>query len=186
MSKRTSMLPPPPRPPISFSSNITIADHASIIGTNLITIRGHTILHPRTKLNSSFAPITIGTQCVIGERSSIGMLHFPSDQQVQGVVIENGVTIETGAVVEAKLVGQGSIIEINAKVGRGAVIGKHCKIGPMCEVAEDEIIPDFTVIYGNGLRRIDNSGVEFLKMKMVGRHVEVLRNLIPSNLSKYQ
>lgn len=56
----------------------------------------------------------------------------------------------------------------------------------MCEVAEDEVIPDFTVIYGNGLRRIDNSGVESLKMKMVGRHVDVLRNLIPNNLSKYQ
>lgn len=126
MSKRTSMVPPPPKPPTSFSSNITIADHASLIGTNLITIRGHTILHPRTKLNSSFAPITIGTQCVIGERCSIGMLHFPSDEQAQGVVLENGVIIETGAIVEAKLVGQASIIEINAKIGRGAIIGKVC------------------------------------------------------------
>lgn len=125
-SKRASMLPPPPKPPTSFSTNITIADHASLIGTNLITIRGHTVLHPRTKLNSSFAPITIGTQCVIGERSSIGMLNFPSEEQAQGVVLENGVIIETGAVVEAKLVGQGSLIEINAKVGRGAVIGKVC------------------------------------------------------------
>lgn len=56
----------------------------------------------------------------------------------------------------------------------------------MCEVAEGEVIPDYTVIYGNGLRRIDKSGVEHLKMKMIGRHVEVLKNLIPSNLSKYQ
>lgn len=63
---------------------------------------------------------------------------------------------------------------------------QHCKIGPMCEVAEDEIIPDYTVIYGNGLRRIDKSGAENLKMRMVGRHVDVLRRLIPSNLSKYQ
>ncbi|TGO14521.1 hypothetical protein BTUL_0052g00590 [Botrytis tulipae] len=185
-AKRASMLPPPPKPPISFSNNITIADHASLIGTNLITIRGHTILHPRTKLNSSFAPITIGTQCVIGERSSIGMLNFPSEEQAQGVTLENGVIVETGAIVEAKFVGQGTLIEINAKVGRGAVIGKHCKIGPMCEVEEDEVIPDYTVLYGNGLRRIDKSGVEGLKMKMIGRHVDVLRRLVPSNLSKYQ
>jgi len=114
------------------------------------------------------------------------MLSFPSEEQVQGVVIENCVIIETGAIVEAKLVGEGSLIEVNAKVGRGAVIGKHCKIGPMCEVAEDEVIPDYTVIYGDGLRRIDKSGVEDLKLKMVGRHVEVLKKLIPSNLSKFQ
>ncbi|KAI9648938.1 hypothetical protein NHQ30_001504 [Ciborinia camelliae] len=183
MSKRASMLPPPPKPPTSFSSNITIADHASLIGTHLITIRGHTILHPRTKLNSSFAPITMGVQCVIGERSSIGMLSIPSEEQVQGVVLENGVIIETGAIVEAKLVGQGTLIEINAKVGKGAVIGK---IGPMCEVAEDEIIPDYTVIYGDGLRRMDKSGSDALQMKMIGRHVELLRHLIPSNLAKYR
>ncbi|APA11393.1 hypothetical protein sscle_07g061630 [Sclerotinia sclerotiorum 1980 UF-70] len=185
-TKRSSMLPPPPKPPISFSNNIIIADHASIIGTNLITIRGHTVLHPRTKLNSTYAPIAIGIQCVIGERSSIGMLSAPTEEQAQGVVLDTGVVVETGAIVEAKFVGQGSLIEINAKVGKGAVIGKHCKIGPMCEVAEDEVIPDHTVIYGNGLRRLDKSGVEGLKMKMIGRHVEVLKRLVPSNLSKYQ
>lgn len=56
----------------------------------------------------------------------------------------------------------------------------------MCEVAEGEIVPDFTVIYGNGLRRIDNSGVEDLKLKMVGRQVDILRKLIPTNLAKFQ
>jgi dynactin-6 len=47
-------------------------------------------------------------------------------------------------------------------------------------------LPDFTVIYGNGIRRIDSSGVEELKLKMVARQVEVLRKLIPSNLAKFQ
>lgn len=56
----------------------------------------------------------------------------------------------------------------------------------MCEVAEGEVIPDFTVIYGNGLRRIDASGVEELKLKMVGRQTDILRKLIPTNLAKFQ
>jgi len=56
----------------------------------------------------------------------------------------------------------------------------------MCEVADREVVPDFTVIYGNGLRRIDASGVEALKLKMVGRQVDVLRKLIPTNLAKFQ
>jgi dynactin-6 len=56
----------------------------------------------------------------------------------------------------------------------------------MCEVAEGEVVPDFTAIYGNGLRRIDSSGVEDLKLKMVGRQADVLRKLIPTNLAKFQ
>jgi dynactin-6 len=63
---------------------------------------------------------------------------------------------------------------------------KHCKVGPLCEVADGEIVPDFTVIYGNGMRRVDKSGVEDLNLKMVGRQVDVLRKLIPSNLAKFQ
>jgi dynactin-6 len=56
----------------------------------------------------------------------------------------------------------------------------------MCGVADGEILPDFTVIYGNGIRRLDRSGVADLKMKMVAGQVEVLRRLIPSNLAKFQ
>jgi dynactin-6 len=53
-------------------------------------------------------------------------------------------------------------------------------------VREGENIPDFTVMFGHGMRRVDNSGVEDLKLKMVARQVEVLRKLIPSNLAKFQ
>ena len=49
-----------------------------------------------------------------------------------------------------------------------------------------EEIPDFTVIFGNGMRRVDRSGVENQKLKTIARQVEVLRKLIPSNLAKFQ
>lgn len=49
-----------------------------------------------------------------------------------------------------------------------------------------EIVPDFTIVYGHGLRRIDKSGIQDLRLKMVARQVEVLRKLIPSNLAKFQ
>lgn len=101
-------------------------------------------------------------------------------------MIENGVVVEVGAVVEAKTVGEGSVIEVQAKIGKGAVLGKHCKIGPLCEVADGEIVPDFTIVYGNGMRRLDISGVEDLKLKMVARQIDVLKKLIPSNLAKFQ
>lgn len=53
-------------------------------------------------------------------------------------------------------------------------------------MAEREVLPDFTVIYGNGMRRLDSSGVDDQKLKMVARQVEVLRRLIPSNPVKFQ
>jgi len=53
-------------------------------------------------------------------------------------------------------------------------------------VRDGETLPDLTVVYGNGMRRVDNSGVEDLKLKMVGLQTEVLRKLIPSNLAKFQ
>lgn len=117
-------------------------------------------------------------------------------------MIENGVVLEVGAVIEAKRVGEGCLIEVNAKIGRGAVLGKvcsglegrgrradniqHCKIGPLCEVEEDEVLPDFTVIYGFGMRRIDNSGAEEQQAKFIAKQIEVLRKLIPSNIAKFQ
>ena len=65
-------------------------------------------------------------------------------------------------------------------------IFQHCKIGPMCEVLEGECVPDYTVIFGKGLHRIDKSGVEELKVNLAARQAEVMRKLLPSNLSKFQ
>ncbi|KAK0124322.1 hypothetical protein ONS95_009292 [Cadophora gregata] len=185
-SKRASMMPPPPKPPTKLSSSLVIADQAVLTGTHLITLDANTVIHPRTKLNSGYAPIHVGSNCIISERGQIGLQSDPPDDDEYGVTIENGVVIEVGAVVEARTIGEGSIIEVNAKIGKGAVIGKHCKVGPLCEVAEGEVLPDFTVLYGNGVRRLDTSGAEELKLRMVAKQVEVLRKLIPSNLAKFQ
>jgi len=177
-------MPAAPKPPTSLAPTLVIAEQASLTGTQLITLGANTIIHPRSKLNSAYAPITIGNNCIISERSVIGLQSSPG-HEMDGVVIENGVVVEVGAVIEAKRVGEGCHIEVNAKIGKGVVLGKHCKIGPLCEVAEGDNVPDFTVIYGNGMRRLDKSGVEDLNLKMVARHVDVLRKLIPSNLAKF-
>ena len=113
-----------PKPPTSLSSMLVIADNASLTGTHLITLGSNTVVHPRTKLSSGFAPIQIGSSCIICERSSIGLQSAPSEDEKEGVVIENGVIVEVGATVEAKRIGEGSVIEVNARIGKGAIIGK--------------------------------------------------------------
>ncbi|EKD14811.1 transferase hexapeptide domain protein [Drepanopeziza brunnea f. sp. 'multigermtubi' MB_m1] len=186
MSRRQSAMVPPPKPPTQLSSSLVIAEQAQLVGTELITLGSDTIIHPRAKLNSSFAPITVGRQCIICERSQIGLQSDPPDEAKYGVVLEDGVVVELGAVVEARRIGEGTVIEVNAKVGKGAMLGKHCKIGPLCEVTDGEVLPDYTVLYGDGMRRLDASGAEDMKIKNLANQIEVMRRLIPSNLAKFQ
>lgn len=122
-TKRGTTASTTPKPPISFAPTISISDSASLVGSKLITIKSDAIIHPRAKLISSYAPVTLGKSCILGERTVIG-LQSSSDDQPEGVVIEDCVVIEVGAIVEAKRVGEGSIIEVNSRVGKGAVIGK--------------------------------------------------------------
>lgn len=122
-TKRSNTASTAPKPPIAFSPTINISDQASLVGIKLITIKADTIIHPRAKINSTYAPVTVGNACILSERSAVG-LQSPSEDQSEGVNIGDCVVIEVGAIVEARQVGEGSIIEINARVGKGAVIGK--------------------------------------------------------------
>jgi dynactin-6 len=123
-SKRASTAPPAPKPPVHFAPALVIADNAALTGTNLISIGLHTVIHPRTKLNSTYGPITIGSNCIISERSQIGFQSPPSSSLTEGVFIENGVVVEAGAIVEARKIGEGSVVEVNARIGKGAILGK--------------------------------------------------------------
>lgn len=93
------------------------------------------MLHPRAKVTSKHAPVTIGEGCIICERSSVGLLsgsgktddggkEGAAEQQQNEVVLEAGVCVEVGAQVEARTVGEGSVVGVNARVGKGAVLGK--------------------------------------------------------------
>ncbi|KAK3316282.1 trimeric LpxA-like protein [Apodospora peruviana] len=214
-SKRHSILPPisqaGPKPPIQFSSSITIADSALLTGSHTITIRTESVVHPRARLDSSGGRITIGRRCIIHERSLIGAapggglpttpsrtssLLAPPREGVEeetaagpaGVTLGDYVTVEVAASIEAgdTVVGEGTVLGVGARIGTGAVIGKHCTLTPHTIVAAGDVIPDFTVIYSNGTRRTDRRGVADLRNKGQARQIEVLRRMIPSNPAKFQ
>lgn len=121
---RLSTVPAPPKPPTSLSSSVVIADNASVTGTHLIRIASNTVIHPRTRLVSTYASIVIGSNCILSERCLIGVQ--TASPNSNGVTIEDGVIVEVGAVVEAERVGTGCVIEVNARIGKGAVLGKVC------------------------------------------------------------
>ena len=65
-------------------------------------------------------------------------------------------------------------------------VAQFCKIGPLCSVSDGEILPDFTVIYGNNERRREKPGLEGLRMGTLEKQLEVERRLIPSQPAKFR
>ncbi|KAI2621922.1 trimeric LpxA-like protein [Hypomontagnella submonticulosa] len=192
-SKRQSILPrvqSGPKAPVNFSSSITIADSALLTGNHTINISSESVVHPRAKLDSSNGRITIGRRCIIHERTSIGALSLdptPSESR-DGVVISDYATIEVGAVLESggTMIGEGCVVGVGSRVGKGAKLGKHCTLTPQSVILPGETVPDFTVVYSNGLRRTDKRGVADLKNRAQARQIEVLRRLVHSNPAKFQ
>ncbi|KAK0629156.1 trimeric LpxA-like protein [Bombardia bombarda] len=190
-SKRHSILPPAgPKPPVQFSSSITIADSALLTGSHPITISSESVVHPRARLESLGGRITIGRRCIIHERSTVGAVGTSNRTATtdKGVTLGDYVTVEVGAAIEAgdTVVGDGTIVGVGCKVGAGAVVGKHCTLTPHTEIAAGDVVPDFTVVYSNGVRRPDRRGVAELRNKGQTRQIEVLRRMIPSNPAKFQ
>ncbi|KAI0388870.1 trimeric LpxA-like protein [Xylariaceae sp. FL0594] len=192
-SKRQSVLPrvqSGPRAPVNLSSSATVADSALLTGTHTINISSESVVHPRAKLDSANGRITIGRRCIIHERTNIGALSAdptPSASR-DGVVIGDYVTVEVGTVIESggTMIGDGCTVGVGSRIGKGAKLGKHCTLTPRSVILPGDTIPDFTVVYSNGMRRLDKRGATELLYRAQARHIEVLRKLIPSNRAKFE
>jgi dynactin-6 len=127
-TKRVSTAKPAgPKPPVNFSSSLTISEKAVLQGTHSITIQAETVVHPGSKFESSVGSILIGRRCIIHERAHIGAL--PEDLDIAkpgGVSLGDYVIIEADVVVESgdTEIGDGSVIQVGCRVGTGAKIGK--------------------------------------------------------------
>ncbi|KAI0193124.1 trimeric LpxA-like protein [Astrocystis sublimbata] len=192
-SKRQSVMPRAaagPKAPVNFSSSITIADSAQLTGHHTINISSESVVHPRAKLESANGRITIGRRCIIHERTMIGAASADStpSESRDGVVISDYVTVEAGSIIESggTNISDGCLIGVGSRIGKGAKLGKNCILTPKSIIRPGEVIPDFTVIYSNGTRRMDKRGVVELQHKAQARQIEVLRKLIPSNPAKFQ
>ena len=67
---------------------------------------------------------------------------------------------------------------------------QHCKITPLSEIAADEQLPDYTVVYGDNQRRhnqtmADNPEVRDAKRKGQALHINMLKKLIPNASHKW-
>ena len=130
-SKRHSILPAidrsGPKPPVHFSSSITISDNAILLGTHSITIQAESVVHPRCRFDSTRGSVLVGRRCIIHERTQIGAQ--PADigtPGIGGVVIGDYVVVEVGSTIESgdTEIGEGTVIQVGSRIGSGAKIGK--------------------------------------------------------------
>lgn len=134
-SKRHSILPPVssgPKPPVHFSSSITIADSAVLTGTHPISISSESVVHPRARLDSLAGRIIVGRRCVVHERATLGAVGTSGRITEAAVTLADYVTVEVGAAVEAgeTVIGEGTVVGVGARVGAGAVVGKVSSLFP--------------------------------------------------------
>lgn len=192
-NKRNSILPAidrsGPKPPVNFSSTLTISDNAILQGTHSITMQSETVVHPRSRFESNIGSILIGRRCIIHERVHIGAR--PADLNTAkpgGVVLGDYVVVEVGTVIESgdTEIGEGTTLQVGCKIGSGAKIGRHCTISHRSVIAPGEDLPDHTVVYSNGLRRLDNRGVTDMRKLGMVKQIAVLKKMIPSNPDKFK
>lgn len=63
---------------------------------------------------------------------------------------------------------------------------QYCTISPRSTIAPGETVPDYTVVFSNGLHRRDKRDVVDIRNRAQARQLEILRKLIPSNPAKFQ
>ncbi|KAF4466273.1 dynactin 6 [Fusarium albosuccineum] len=186
-SKRHSILPAidrsGPRPPVNFSSSLTISDNAILQGTHSITMQAETVVHPRSRFESNLGAILIGRRCLIHERTHLGAR--PADIESAkpgGIALADYVTIEAGSIIEAggTEIGEGSLIQAGANIGSG------CRIGKMSSLVPGTILPDNTVVFSNGTRRVDRREISDQKKLALIKQLAILRKMIHSNPDKFK
>lgn len=118
-----------PKPPCSIHPSAIISDKAIITGTHPVTIGEGCVIHPFAKITSAIAPVRLGNNCIVAERSVVGLVSESSNYEGAAVTLEDNVSIETGAVVEAASIGAGTVVEVSARVSSRTVVGKVRKTG---------------------------------------------------------
>lgn len=194
MSSRTSGSKRPPsastapiiKPKCTLHPSAVIADKAQLTGSHSVELEENVILHPYARIRAEHGSVRIGKNSTVSETAVVGL-----EEGGEGaVVVGTNVSIETGAVVQAKNVGDGSIVETSSKLGVGAVLGRHCKVTASQEVRAGEVLPDFTVVYGDNQRRVDrtlerNEEIRTMKVSGQEKQVELLKRLMPNAASKW-
>ncbi|MFS1524338.1 gamma carbonic anhydrase family protein [Microbulbifer sp. 2304DJ12-6] len=135
-----------------------IAPGAHIIGD--VRMLRHSSVWFNAVVRGDCAPITIGEYSNVQDGA---VLHADPGSPL---VVGTGVTVGHKVMLHGCDIGDYSLIGINAVVLNRAVIGKCCIIGANALVAEDTVVPDYSMVVGTPgkvVKTLDQAVGELLK-----------------------
>ncbi|KAG6820855.1 hypothetical protein H0H93_010682 [Arthromyces matolae] len=141
-----------------------------------ITIGAGSIVHPKATIFAIGGPIVIGSGCIIEESSII----VNRKKEVMRIGDDN--LFEIGCRVEASSIGNSNTISTRARVHHTVRLGSYCVIGAACLLVptEDEILPDYTVVFGPSAEKRTWSGRgKAQEADLRRKHAEYLREMLP-------
>ncbi|KAF8580943.1 trimeric LpxA-like protein [Ramaria rubella] len=140
-----------------------------------ITIGAGTVVHPKATI-FAIGPIVIGQGCIIEESAII----VNRRKEVMRIGDDN--LFEIGCRVESPTIGNSNTISTRARLHHTVRLTSFCVIGAGCLVVptEDEVLEDYTVIYGTAAeRRIWSGRGKIQEIDLRRKHAEYLREMLP-------
>ncbi|KZT43567.1 trimeric LpxA-like protein [Sistotremastrum suecicum HHB10207 ss-3] len=165
----------PPKPDkFKIHSKAVVCQDVDLKGD--ITIGAGTIVHPKVIIYAMIGPIVIGTNCVIEE----GAVLVNRRKEIMRIGDDN--IFEIGCRVECPSVGYCNTVSTKARIHHTVRLTNFCVIGAGCMVvpSEDEVLEEYTVMYGkNTTRRVWTGEGKIQEMDLRRKHVEYLSEMLP-------
>jgi dynactin-6 len=137
-----------PDPNLRLHTNSVCAKDTKLaLSQGTLTLRSNSVVHPKTQIVVGIEGTVLGRCSIISERCIVE----------ETLRIGDYVLIEAGCRVAAREIGDDTVIESSVVLGERSVVGSGCKICAGEVIASDEIVPDGTVVFGNGRRRMDKT-----------------------------
>lgn len=136
-----------PDPNLRLHNNSICAKDTKLALTRgTLTLRSNSIIHPKVQVTTGTDGLVLGRCSIISEKCVIE----------ETVRIGDYVLVEAGCSIAAREIGDDCVIESAVVLQKGCVVGNNCRVCAGETVRADEVIPDNTVIFGNGRRRKEN------------------------------
>ncbi|EMD35252.1 hypothetical protein CERSUDRAFT_116066 [Gelatoporia subvermispora B] len=167
-------MPPAMRDKITIHSRAVVPQDAELKGD--ITIGAGTIVHPKATIFAAAGPIVIGSGCILEE----AVILVNRRKEVMRIGDDN--LFEVGCRVESPSIGNMNTISARARVHHTVRISSYCFIGAGCLLVptEDEILEEYTVVYGPSAERRNWSGRGKLQEADLRRkHADYLKEMLP-------
>jgi len=141
-----------------------------------ITIGSGTVVHPKAAIFALGGPIIIGTNCILEE----GTIVVNRKKEIMRIGDDN--LFEIGCRVECPFVGDSNTVSTRSRLHHTVRLSSFCVIGAGCLVVptEDELLPEYTVIYGTNCERNTWTGRgKIQETDLRRKHAEYLREMLP-------